>query len=200
MTRFLLVRHAATDAIGKWLSGRANGVHLNDAGRIQAQELAQQLSALKLAAVYTSPLDRAIETAAPIASLQQVNAIEDEAFNEMDFGSWTNLPFEVLNELPAFRLFNSVRSLTRIPGGEMMAEAQARFIAGMQKLTSTYIGKTIAIVSHADLIRSVILFYAGIPLDLFHRIEISTASVSTIELYAETARITGVNYKGKLII
>jgi broad specificity phosphatase PhoE len=200
MTRFLLVRHAVTDAIGKWLAGRTEGVHLSDTGKLQAQKLADHLSGIKLSAIYTSPLERAIETATPIAMLHQLELNRDDAFNELDFGEWTNLPFTELNEQPNFQLFNNFRSVTRIPGGELMAEAQARFIGGMQRLVMLYPGKTVAIVSHADLIKSAILFYAGIPLDLFQRIEISPASVSIIELYPGTARITGINYTGSLPI
>lgn len=198
MTRFLLIRHATTDAVGKRLSGRMKGVHLNEEGRAQAQRLAAQLSALDISVIYSSPLERAIETAESLAKAFNLSVIANDDFFEIDFGEWTNCMFEALEFKPAFKMFNSFRSCTRIPGGEMMIEAQARIISGLQKLSVQHLNKTIAIVSHSDLIKSAIAYFAGIHLDMFQRIEISPASVSMVELYDETARITAVNYTGKL--
>lgn len=198
MTRFLLIRHATTDAVGKRLSGRMNGVHLNEAGKAQAQKLAEQVSGLDISAIYSSPLERAIETAKPLAKAFNLSVIANNDFLEIDFGEFTNSTFEGLELKPAFKLFNAFRSGTRIPGGEMMIEAQARITSGLQKIYVQHPNKTVAVVSHSDLIKSAIAYYTGIHLDMFQRIEISPASVSIVELYEETARITAVNFTGKL--
>jgi len=198
MTKFLLIRHATTDTVGKRLSGRAAGVHLNEMGKTQALTLAQRLTNTSIAAIYSSPLERAIETAAPIATTHQLETIVCNDFLEIDFGAWTNCSFEELQHQKQFQLFNSFRSATRIPSGELMLEAQARIVAGMQQLCIQHPNETVAIVSHADLIKAAITYYAGIHLDLFQRIEISPASVSIVEVYEETARIMLVNGIGEL--
>jgi len=200
MTKILLIRHATTDSVGKRLSGRTPGVHLNAEGQTQAQQLAERLNGLVVAALYSSPLERAVQTAEPIAKLQHLQTIISEDFLEINFGDWTNKTFAELQPEPQFSLFNSFRSGTRIPGGELMLEAQARIIAGLQKLCLQHPHETIAIVSHSDLIKAAVAYYAGIHLDMFHRLEISPASVSIIQIYDETAQIMLVNHTGELKI
>jgi broad specificity phosphatase PhoE len=193
MTRILLIRHALTDSAGIRLTGRLAGVHLNEAGKIQAQVLSRKLYGEPLSAIWSSPLERAVETAEPLAELQGLELTISEYFTEIDFGEWTNLTIDELRNNQSFRNFNSFRSSSRIPGGELMAEAQLRMVRGIEELCRNNREKTIAIVSHADMIKSVIAFYAGISLDMMSRIEISPASVSIVELYGETARIIKVN-------
>jgi len=200
MTTFLLIRHATTNSVGKRLSGRTAGVSLNPEGQEQAQKLAQRLEKLPITAIYSSPLARTVETAAPIAKLRQLQYKIKEDFIEIDFGDWTNKTFEELQKLPQFNNFNTFRSVTRIPSGELMLEAQTRIIAGLQKLCTQHPHQTVAVVSHADLIKAAVAYYAGIHLDLFQRIEISPASVSIIQLYEETARILVINDTGELKI
>jgi probable phosphomutase (TIGR03848 family) len=198
MTKFLLIRHAVTNAVGKKLSGRMEGVQLNEEGKVQAQRLAERLTGLPIHALYSSPLERTVETAKPIAQQLNLENIICEDFLEIDFGQWTDCAFEELQNDAQFKLFNSFRSCTRIPGGEMMLEAQARIIAGLQKLCVQHPNQTVAVVSHADLIKAAVAYYAGIHLDLFQRIEISPASVSVVEVYEETARILLINDTGEI--
>lgn len=198
MTRFLLIRHAVNSTVGKRFAGRMAGVHLNEEGLAQAQQLAGRLAAVPVAAIYSSPLERAVETAAPLAAALHLPTLTCEDFLEIELGEWTNTPFEDLAHEPKFKLFNSFRSCTRIPGGELMLEAQARMIAGLQKLAAQHGNQTVAVFSHADLIKAAVAYYAGIHLDLVQRIEISPASVSVIELYEETARIMLLNHTGDI--
>ncbi|MEO6546841.1 MAG: histidine phosphatase family protein [Ferruginibacter sp.] len=198
MTRFLLIRHALTDTAGKRLVGRMEGVHLNAEGLEQAGHLALRLSGLKVNALYSSPLERALETAAPIGKLFHLESIGCNDFIEMDFGEWTNCLIEEIKDQTGFKQFNSFRSNTRIPGGEMMAEAQLRIISGIEILRRQHDGETVIIVSHSDLIKAAICWYAGIHLDLLQRIEVSPASVSIVELYDETARMVTINNTGEL--
>lgn len=196
MTRFLLIRHALTDAVGKHLSGRAEGVYLNEAGRRQAEALAKRLAAVKIDAIYTSPLERAFQTAEAVANAHSLQAVVAEDFNEIDFGEWTNCNFDELMRNEAFHRFNKFRSCTRIPGGELMAEAQLRFVKGMERLYAEHANETVAIVSHADIVKACICYYAGIAIDLFARIEIAPASVSIIEMFDDTVRINLLNHTG----
>jgi len=200
MTKILLIRHATTDSVGKRLSGRTPGVHLNSEGQAQAQKLALRLAGLPIAAIYSSPLERALETAGPLAENHNLQTIINEDFLEIDFGKWTNRTFTELQNEPQFKLFNQFRSGTRIPDGELMLEAQARIVSGLQKLCAQYPHETIAVVSHSDLIKAAVAYYAGIHLDMFQRLEISPASVSIIQIFDETAQILLVNDTGEFNI
>lgn len=193
MTRILLIRHALTDEAGKIFSGRKPGLSLNSEGRSQVDLLTERLSKTNLAAVYSSPVDRAVETAGPVAASHNLDVTISEDFNELDFGNWTGLSIEQLKDDPAFRSFNTLRSLNRIPGGELMVEAQLRIIKGIEKLRVLYPGGSVAVVSHADMIRAAIAFFSGIHIDLLHKIEISTTSISIIETGNAHVRIISVN-------
>jgi len=200
MTKILLIRHATNDTVGIRLSGRKAGVHLNEEGRIQVQKLAARLEGMKINAVYSSPLERAVQTAEPIANILNLETIVCEDFLEINFGEWTFKTFKELDELAHFQQFNKFRSFTRVPGGESMPEAQMRMITGIEKLCSRHPNETVAVVSHADMIKSAVAYYTGTHLDLFHRVEISPASVSIIEIGYGTAAIRLVNYTGDLNI
>lgn len=193
MTKFILIRHALTDYAGKVLSGRSPGIGLNKEGKLQADRLAEKLSGLPVSAIYSSPLQRAVETAQAISTALYLPLNISEDFLEIDFGKWTNCKIEELKSDPQFTRFNLFRSGTSIPGGEWMADAQSRIIKGLQKLFVRHPSQTVAIISHADLIKSALAYYSGIPLDMIHRIEISPASISIIELYDDSARILLLN-------
>jgi probable phosphoglycerate mutase len=196
MTTFLLIRHATTDAVGKRLAGRIKGVHLNEEGHLQAANLTQRLQQLPIKAIYSSPMERALETAEPLAALLQQEVQVREEFTELDFGQWTNKSIEELKTDEEFRRFNLFRSVTPPPGGELMPVAQARMVGGIQQLSQQHTNEVIVIVSHSDLIKSVVAHYAGIHLDLMQRLEIEPASVSILVVYPETARITRLNDTG----
>lgn len=198
MTKFLLIRHGQTDFTGKILLGRLPGISLNGEGRVQAEKLADRLSSMPISAIYSSPLERVAETAAPLAGVLRLPCNISEAFLELDFGDWTNKSIQDLEGDDQFKRFNIFRSNTRIPGGEMMLEAQMRIVSGLENLQHKHPEQTVAIFSHADMIKSAICFYAGIHLDMFHRIEISPASLSILEIYEDTARIMLINDTGHL--
>ena len=198
MTKFLLLRHALTDSVGQRLSGRTPGVPLNAEGQAQAQQLAARLADVPIAAIYSSPLERAVQTAEPVATAHKLTTTICDDFLEIDFGKWTNCTFQELQNQPQFQRFNSFRSSTRIPGGELLLEAQARAVAGLSKLCAQHPGQTVAVVSHADMLKAAVAYYAGIPLDIFQRLEISPASVSVLEIFDDTARILLLNDTGTL--
>lgn len=183
MLRLHLVRHAAFDSVGSTIVGRTGSIALNDEGRAQADRLARALAAEPVAAVYTSPLDRARETAVSIAAVHGVTPIESDAFAELDFGEWTGSNIRDLDAHRAWHDFNTLRSLTRIPGGELMLEVQTRAVTGLLDIQRRYDGRTVAIVSHADVIRAVIGHLLGIPMDHLLRLEIQPATYTTVQLH-----------------
>ena len=193
MTKFLLIRHATNDTVGKIIAGRKPGVHLNEEGKLQAKNLAIRLASIGIVAVYSSPLARAVETAEAISTALHLTTEVNEDFIEINFGEWTGSTIDELRSEKEFHHFNILRSCTRIPGGETMLEAQARFISGLDKLKVKHPNEVVAIVSHGDLIKAAVAYYAGVHLDLFQRIEISPASVTIIRIGEEAIILDTVN-------
>jgi probable phosphomutase (TIGR03848 family) len=182
MTILLLVRHALTDMTGKRLSGQAPGIHLSAAGEEQAARLAERLSAVRLSAVYASPLERCLETAAPIASSQRLAVTPAPELQEVGYGRWTGRPIAPLTRTALWRRVHTTPSSARFPDGEAISDVQRRAVGALSDIADRYPRGRVAVVSHADVIRMVLAHYAGIHLDLFQRLIVSPASVSAVEL------------------
>lgn len=193
MTTVLLTRHATGDHVGRVLAGRAPGTRLSEEGRRQAERLSEWFAARPVHAVYASPLERARETAEPIAQRLGLTLYEAPGLIELDFGEWTGRAIDGFGDDAAWRDFNVYRSGTRIPGGELLLEAQARAVAELLRLRERHPDETIVVVSHADIIRAVLGHFAGVPIDLLLRFEISPASVTELELHEWGARVVCVN-------
>ena len=188
-----LIRHGETNVASNGLYGRSPGVHLSVAGRAQAHKIADHLQDRAIGAIYSSPLERAMETAAPLAARKTIAVQSSAAFNEVNQGDWTGQTWSQLGEDPSWRLYNTFRGGTSCPNGEMAVEVQARVVREMNHLTAADEGQHMAIFTHADVIRAAVCFYAGIPLDLSLRVEIGLGSVSTLELRRDGARIIELN-------
>jgi probable phosphomutase (TIGR03848 family) len=198
MATFYLIRHGAHDLLGRAMAGRMPGVHLNAAGQRQAERLAERLGEAPLRAIYSSPLERARETAAPLAARLGLPVQLSEALGEIDFGEWTGRTFDELRDIPRWHQFNAYRSGTRIPNGELMLEAQARIVGEMERLREQYPHDHLALVGHADVLKAAVAYYLGVPLDLFPRIEISPGSVSVAALSDYGPQIVRLNDTGDL--
>jgi broad specificity phosphatase PhoE len=175
----LLIRHALVDACGRYLAGRQRGIHLNAGGRLQAAQLGRCLATIPLRAIYSSPMERAIETALAVAGNGRSVTVAPD-LNEIDFGQWTGVAFEELDARPEWRAFNASRSSTPIPGGERMANVQARAFRCVMDLHRHHPGEVIAIVSHGDVLRSIVARVIGTPLDKIGSFEIDPASISVL--------------------
>ena len=193
MTTFLLIRHGETDELGKALSGRRPGVRLNAAGRRQAEQLAARLAGEGITAVYSGPLERVRETAEPLAGRLGLEVRTAPELHEIDLGEWSGKSFDALAGRDDWRLFNTIRSCTRAPGGELMLEVQARAVAFLQRLRCERPHDTLALVSHSDVIKAVLAYHLGVPLDLAQRLEVSPASVSVLALEEWGPRVLCVN-------
>ena len=193
MTTFYLVRHGACDGLGEMLWGRRAGVCLNQEGKAQVQRLAEHFKGVKLDAVYSSPLERALETAEAIARVAKLEINQSHAFNEVDFGEWSGKPFEALARDERWRRFNTHRSVTRIPAGESFLEVQTRVVAEFERLSEQHANASVAIVSHADVIKAAVGYVAGTPIELLQRFEISPGSVSIIATDEDGIKLLAVN-------
>jgi probable phosphoglycerate mutase len=192
MTQFLFVRHGAHDLLTTGvITGRHPGVHLNAVGKQQAEQIAERLAIMPIDAIYCSPLERARETAGPLAAKLGVPLRIEEGFNEIDVGVWTNRTLAELENVPEWQQWNSFRSAAVAPGGESMVAAQARAVARVCELRTRH--SFVTIFTHADIIRAVLAHFLGVHLDLFLRIEIDPASASWIELYEAAVRVRLVN-------
>ena len=181
VTTVLLVRHGQTPTTGKLLPGRAPGLHLADKGVEQAQRAGERIAELaKVGALYTSPLERARETAAPIAAATGLKAKVERGLLECDFGQWTGAELASLMKLPEWRTVQKAPSTFRFPDGESFTEMQVRIVSTLDRLRAAHPGGTIVCVSHADPIKAAMAHAIGTHLDLFQRIVISTCSISAI--------------------
>jgi probable phosphomutase (TIGR03848 family) len=180
-TLVLFVRHGTTPTTGSVLPGRAPGLHLADQGRAQAQAVAESVAALaKVQAVYASPLERAQETATPIAERLGLPLHPENGLLECDFGDWTGAKLSDLAKLPEWRTVQRWPSGWRFPGGESFVELQVRMEGIVEELRRRHPGETVVAVSHADPIKAVASSALGTPLDLFQRLVISPCSVTAI--------------------
>lgn len=184
MTTFLLIRHAVNDWVKKnKLAGWTPNVHLNDLGNAQAEALGARLAEVKLKAIYASPLERTLETAEAIAAHHEHLSVTPlEAIGEVRYGAWQG---KKLAHLRRKKLWGNVQhypTRVRFPEGETMRGAQARAVDAIEALHSEHPRQIVALVSHSDVIKMIIAHYLGIHLDLFQRINVSPASITTLIL------------------
>jgi len=180
-TLVLLVRHGQTPTTGKLLPGRAPGLHLADIGVEQAKKAGERISELKTVdAIYASPLERARETAAPIAAARGMKVQIDKGLLECEFGDWTGAELKNLMKLPEWNTVQRAPSTFRFPNGESFTEMQTRMVSAVDRLRVKHQGGTIVCVSHADPIKALVAHAMGTHIDLFQRIVISTCSITAI--------------------
>ena len=194
MMNLLLIRHARNDWLGERLAGWTPGVHLNDEGRAQAAALAQGLGNVPLVAIYSSPLERTLETARPLAERHGLTIQVREGLGETRCGEWTGRSLEELQEEDLWPVVQVYPGRVRFPGGESMREVQARMVAEVDAIRDAHPGQTVAIVSHSDPIKMAVAYYAGLPLDLFQRLTISPASVTALAFTRFGPRVVCLNH------
>lgn len=192
-TTLLLVRHALNDWVGDRLAGWTPNVHLNDKGRAQAQALAGRLADRPMAAIYASPLERAVETAQIIADPHNLEVQIREGVGEARYGEWTGQSLEDLAKEDAWRVVQFYPSMARFPGGEAIREMQARAVAELDAIVAAHPSETVLVVSHADLIKAALAHYAGLHLDLFQRLVVSPASLSVVAFTPMGPRLASLN-------
>ncbi len=199
MALLFLIRHGLTEQTGTRLYGRTPGVHLSDRGREQADGLASRLADVKLTALYSSPLERCLETAAPLAVATRLRIVERDDLLEVDYGAWTGRTLAALSRTKLWKVVQEKPSDARFPGGESLTEVQERAVAEIHRIERNHARGRVAVVSHGDVIRLLVSWAAGAPIDAFQRIGIGTASVSVIGLGSSgTPRLLLMNETGGL--
>lgn len=190
----LLVRHARHGDVDQRLTGRGGDVPLTAAGRTEAEVLAGQVPTLGASAIHASPQRRARETAEIVGRGLGLPVAVEARLDEVDFGEWTGRSFADLDRDPAWADWNTARGSARPPGGESMGEAQARAVACVGALAAANPGRTLLLVSHADIIRAVVAHVIGLPLDRLLALDIDPASVTTLHVGDWGGRLAGLNH------
>jgi probable phosphoglycerate mutase len=195
MSLLLLIRHGENDyrRLSR-LPGQLPGIHLNEVGRAQARQLAWTLSETPLKAIYSSPLERALETAEPIARLHNLNVQPLPALADVNVGDWAGRSWKQLQRTRLWKQILHQPSAVRFPNGESFAEVQQRVVQALTELIHQHGEKEVlAIVFHADPIKLALAHFLGLPLDAFQRLNVDTASISVVWATAEITRILFVN-------
>jgi probable phosphomutase (TIGR03848 family) len=196
----LLVRHGRTDAAGKRLTGWAPGVHLNEDGRRQAERLVERLDGIRVDAIYSSPLERCRETAAPLAKARRLSVHVRRSLIETGYGDWTGRSIAQVRKTKLWRTVERVPSAMRFPGGESLLEVQARAVDEVNRIAQDHPKEVVVVLSHADPIRLVIAHVAGAHVDHLHRLVVDPGSISVVALGDGAPRLLKVNDTGDLAV
>jgi probable phosphoglycerate mutase len=193
-TVILLVRHGQTPTTGVKLPGQARGLHLAGEGRRQAEAAARRIARLpRPAAVYASPLERARETAAPIAAAHRLPVVVERDLSDLDVGEWTNGSLARLSRRPEWQVVQRHPSGFRFPGGESFMEMQTRMTGALARMVARHPGATVVAVSHADPIKAAVAQALGVHLDLFQRIAVAPASLTALAYHRGGPRVLTLN-------
>jgi probable phosphoglycerate mutase len=200
MLYMLLIRHATNDWVGERLAGWTAGVHLNEQGRAQATALAVRLAEVPLAAIYSSPLERALETAQPLADARKLAVQIREGLGETRYGEWTGRYLKDLKGEDLWPVVQVHPGGVRFPGGESLREVQSRMVAELDAIREAHAANasTIAVFSHSDPISMAVAHYVGLPLDLFQRLTVSPASVTAFAFTRFGPRLVCLNHTESL--
>jgi probable phosphoglycerate mutase len=200
MSLILLIRHGENDWVKEQrLAGWIPDIHLNENGREQAGQLACRLAHLPIAAVYSSPVTRCMETAGFLAEGHGLPVTQLAALGEVRYGEWEGKEIKELAKTPQWYAVQHFPSRFRFPEGESFLEVQQRAVSALEALATQHAKEIIAVVSHADVIKLALAQFLGMHIDLFQRIGLSPASVSVIALMPEGGvRVLRLNDDGPL--
>ena len=197
MPLLLLIRHGENEYVktGK-MAGQLPDVHLNERGRKQAVELAESLKEVPLKAIYASPLERAVETAEPIAAGRKIEVQLRPELMDNDIGKWHGRTLKQLRRIKKWRMVQQAPSRFRFPEGESFLETQTRLASCLDEIAASHKPKDIvALVFHADPIKLVVAHYIGLPLDHFQRLGCDTGSVTFLYVGEGSAHLMRLNQK-----
>lgn len=199
MTILLLIRHASNDFIKEGrLAGRTPGVHLNAQGQREADDMARRTAHIPIEAIYSSPLERAIDTANALASCHQLPVQIVEGLLEGHAGDWTGKKLSELNTTDTWHAIQTKPIGVKLPGGESIDEVQLRMVAAIEDIRKRHPDGIVAIVSHADPLKSVVAHYLNWDLNNFQRIAINPASVTVLSVDDKGSALLRSNDTGPL--
>jgi probable phosphoglycerate mutase len=197
MPLLLLIRHGENQFVktGK-LAGQLPGVHLNERGRKQAVELAEALKHVPLKAIYASPLERAVETARPLAEGRKLEIQLRPQLMDNDIGKWHGRTLKQVRRIKKWKIVQQAPSRFKFPEGESFLETQTRIVSCLDEIVASHKPKdVVAVVFHADPIKLAVAYYLGMPLDHFQRLGCDTASVTVLHVSETGAHLIKLNQR-----
>jgi broad specificity phosphatase PhoE len=193
VTTLILIRHGETDWIGEKLAGRLPGVHLNGKGVLQAEAVARTLAPLTIDGFYSSPLERARETAEPAVCAARGELRLMDQLQEVDFGELTGKTFKQLRGVPIWKQVHRRPSAVRYPGGESLVEVQRRGISAVEKIIARHPAGLVAVFSHSDTIRLILCHILRMPLDSYVRLAVDPGAISLLQRSPDFEKVFGIN-------
>ena len=198
MPILLLIRHGENDFVktGK-MAGRLPGVHLNERGQKQAQALGEALKDVPITAIYSSPLERAMETATPIADARKLKIVQEADLMDADIGKWQGKSIKIVRLTKVWKIVQNAPSRFRFPEGESFPEIQTRISSAFEQIIKNHNKPQdiIAVVFHADPIKLAISHFLGLPLDNFQRLSCDTGSLTAIHASDSGANLVKLNQR-----
>jgi len=202
MPTLLLIRHGENEFVKQdRLPGRLPGIHLNENGQAQAAAQAASLKKLPIRAIYASPLERAVETAGPLAQALGLELRLRSGLLDTDVGEWEGLLFKKLRKLPLWKQVQEQPSEVRFPGGESFLELQERLVGEIEAIRAAHKqNEMIAVVFHCDPIKLVLAHYIGLPLNSFQKLGVAPGSVSILMIGRSRVHLAALNLKPPFVI
>jgi len=194
--RLILIRHGETESNRERLALGREDVPLNERGRRQAAALAASLAGVPVAAVYSSPLCRAVETARPLAEARGLGVQVDEDLIEMAVGDLEGLsPQEMLERYGDFlrEWFSTQAGSLRMPGGESLQDVQDRAWAAIERLRERHPEETVVVVTHNFTIHAMLCQVLGLPLASFRRLRHDLGAKAVLEVRDDRAIVISLN-------
>jgi probable phosphoglycerate mutase len=180
MTILYFVRHGKTDHSGRRLCGNIPGIHLNQTGREQADKIASFFEKIPIKSIYTSPVERAIETALTTANKKLLPVEEVEYLREIDFGDYQGKGEELQRD-PLWNTFLKTPTEIHFPNGETVSQAQKRVVEGLNEISvNSPDDEEIMAVAHCEILRFAIAHALNMPLEEYMRLTLDTGSISKV--------------------
>ena len=198
MPLLLLIRHGENDFVkSSKMAGRIPGIHLNEKGRKQAEALGEALKDFPITAIYSSPLERAMETAQPIAQVHNLEIFQEPDLMDTNIGKWEGRSWKVLRLTKAWKVVQNAPSRFRFPEGESFPEAQLRYANTLERIVRKHnkLKDIVAVVFHADPIKLAVTHFLGLPLDHFQRLSCNTGSLTMLHVSEAGANLVTLNQR-----
>jgi probable phosphomutase (TIGR03848 family) len=200
MTRIVLLRHAHSSANAKAiLAGRAPGVDLSDRGRKESQDVAKRLKEINFSLIRVSPMERCAQTIEPLlaqlskgSGAKPIIEVENDLV-EVDYGKWTGRKLAILSRDKAWKVVQNNPSAMYFPGGEGLLDVQARAMRAVNNAANTPGRGPKLLVSHGDVIKSIVASVLGAHLDHFQKIVIDPASITVLDFNGVDFRVLTLN-------
>jgi len=196
MAQIYLIRHGQTDFIGKILCGNLPGIHLNKIGLQQAKKTADYLYKQPIKTIYTSPMERACETAAALTNVSGIEANKQEFLREINFGDFQGKESDYLLAHSAWQNFVKKPSLFEFPGGESVVNAQARITKGLDWISQHHDeDDQVVCFAHCEILLLAVCSCLMLSPDYMHRLTIDPANISLINWSKEHRKLMFLNYQ-----